>query len=303
MLDDADAGTLLAGSLSWSQLEPGHFEASREVADLGAVRVVRRAFKLGLRAQGELQPGKVLVGIVADSETKARWFGSEANSDDIAASGRSIDLCTSGPGSFYSATIDVNEFGDNSDYLPNAVASMSENGNAWLTRDPSTSEQLRRALKTILSSYKRMAETAPIAVRTKLHRTFVPLLALLLERADSAPTAPRSFTRRVAAVRVCEAYVRDHSDNSPTLIDLSVISGLRLRSLINAFQAVTGLSPMAFLKKQRLSGVRRVLQSADPDHTRIIDVAANWGFWHMGHFSADYHAMFGETPSDTLRGN
>ena len=294
--------TLLGGSLSWSQLEPGQFKARHEVADLGGIRIAHRTFNLALRAQGELQPGNVLAGIVADSETKVRWFGSEANSDDVAATGRSIDLCTSGPVSFYSATIDAHKFGEHSEYLRNAAAEMCESGKASLTRDPSTSEQFRRALKTILNTYKRMAGTVPIALRTKLQRTFVPLLALLLERAESSPTAPRSLTRRVAAVRVCEAYIREHAENSPTLADLSIISGLRLRSLINAFQAVTGLSPMAFLKKQRLGGVLRALQSADPDHTRIIDVAANWGFWHMGHFSSDYHAMFGETPSETLRG-
>jgi len=33
-----------------------------------------------------------------------------------------------------------------------------------------------------------------------------------------------------------------------------------LRSLINAFQAVTGFSPMAYFKRERLSGVRQALQ-------------------------------------------
>jgi AraC family transcriptional regulator, ethanolamine operon transcriptional activator len=34
--------------------------------------------------------------------------------------------------------------------------------------------------------------------------------------------------------------------------------------------------------------------------TRIIGVATDWGFWHMGHFARDYRAMFGESPSRTL---
>ncbi len=298
-----DAGTLLAGSLSWSQLEPGHFEARREVADLGAVRVVRRAFNLGLRAQGELQPGKVLVGIAADSETKARWFGSEADSDDIAATGRSIDLCTSGPGTFYSATIDVHELEHYSRDLRETVASIAEGCNACLVRDPALAARLRLHLRMMLSAYKQMAETAPVALRTSLERTFLSFLGLLLEHAQGETVRSRSLTRRVAAVRLCEAYVKEHIESNPTLLDLSVISGLRLRSLINAFQAVIGLSPMAYLKRTRLGNARRLLQHADKEHTRIIDVAANLGFWHMGHFAADYRAMFGETPSDTLRGN
>ena len=33
----------------------------------------------------------------------------------------------------------------------------------------------------------------------------------------------------------------------------------------------------------------------------VADVAASWGFWHLSHFAADYKAMFGELPSETLR--
>jgi AraC family transcriptional regulator, ethanolamine operon transcriptional activator len=111
----------------------------------------------------------------------------------------------------------------------------------------------------------------------------------------------RSVTRRVAAVRLCEEYVLQNVDSNPTLCDLSRISGLRLRSLINAFQAVTGMSPMAYLKRKRLQSVRQTLLLSEKGRTRIIDVAANCGFWHMGHFTSDYRATFGETPSETLR--
>lgn len=33
---------------------------------------------------------------------------------------------------------------------------------------------------------------------------------------------------------------------------------------------------------------------------RIIDVAADFGFWHMGHFGSDYRRTFGTTASQTL---
>ena len=94
--------------------------------------------------------------------------------------------------------------------------------------------------------------------------------------------------------------MHEHIDGTVTLLDLSEITGLRSRSLINAFEAATGFSPMDYLKRLRLSGVRRALQRADKQGTRIIDIASDWGFWHMGHFTNDYRAMFGETPSQTL---
>jgi AraC family transcriptional regulator, ethanolamine operon transcriptional activator len=93
--------------------------------------------------------------------------------------------------------------------------------------------------------------------------------------------------------------MREHTGETITLLDLCQVSQMRSRSLINAFEAIRGLSPMEYLKRLRLSGVRRALQLANKE-TRIIDIATDWGFWHMGHFSKYYQAMFGELPSQTL---
>ena len=35
--------------------------------------------------------------------------------------------------------------------------------------------------------------------------------------------------------------------------------------------------------------------------TKVQDIAARWGFWHLGHFVTDYRRMFGELPSQTLQ--
>jgi AraC family transcriptional regulator, ethanolamine operon transcriptional activator len=94
--------------------------------------------------------------------------------------------------------------------------------------------------------------------------------------------------------------MRENLDKSLTILDLSRLCRMRARSLINAFEAVTGYSPMDYLKKLRLSEVHRTLLRADASRTRIINVATDWGFWHMGHFARDYRAMFGESPSRTL---
>jgi AraC-like DNA-binding protein len=295
------ARALAPEGFSWSQLEPGQLHADQEVADLGAVQVVRLSFSLGLRAEGELPSGKRLIGTLGDSRMTARWFGVEGNGEHVATSRRAVDLCTHEASTFYYATIDERPLDNLSSGVCDAIASIDASSNGSLTHDRALARRLRVGMKTILEAYKRTAQGAPVSLRTKVDRLFTPLLALSLERGDTATAVPRSLTRRIAAVRACEAYVREHVESNPTLSDLTIVSGLRLRSLINAFQAVTGLSPMAYLKKTRLGNVRRMLQHADKERTRIIDVAANLGFWHMGHFTADYRAMFGETPSDTLR--
>jgi AraC family ethanolamine operon transcriptional activator len=36
---------------------------------------------------------------------------------------------------------------------------------------------------------------------------------------------------------------------------------------------------MAYIKIQRLNGVRRALKNADSDKTSVIELAYQWGFW------------------------
>jgi AraC-like DNA-binding protein len=58
---------------------------------------------------------------------------------------------------------------------------------------------------------------------------------------------------------------------------------------------------MAYLKVQRLHGVRRSLKLADPEISSVMAIANQFGFWSAGHFSRDYQKMFGELPSATIK--
>lgn len=72
-------------------------------------------------------------------------------------------------------------------------------------------------------------------------------------------------------------------------------------ALSYGFKEIFGMSPMAYLKIQRLNGVRRALKNADPDQKTVMQLAYEWGFGSLGHFSRDYQKMFGELPSETLK--
>ena len=68
-----------------------------------------------------------------------------------------------------------------------------------------------------------------------------------------------------------------------------------------AFVERFGLGPKAYYSAMRMQRVRAVLLAGGPS-VRIADVAARWGFWHMGKFARDYRALFGRLPSEDLRG-
>lgn len=72
------------------------------------------------------------------------------------------------------------------------------------------------------------------------------------------------------------------------------------RSLQYGFQEMLGMGPMAFVKVQRLHGIRRALIYTDPKPETVAQIAHQWGFLSPGHFTRDYKTMFGELPSETL---
>jgi AraC family ethanolamine operon transcriptional activator len=95
--------------------------------------------------------------------------------------------------------------------------------------------------------------------------------------------------------------MRSHIAEPITVADLCVELGVSRRTLQYSFQDVLGTNPVRFLRAMRLNGARRDLRAGTAPADSVQDIAARWGFWHMGHFVTDYKRMFGELPSETLR--
>jgi AraC-like DNA-binding protein len=293
-------GALVPESFAWTQMEPGLFKSAHRIVRIDAIRVGWHGSNLGFKLEARLKPNRFVIGILESGSTCARWFGTGMLEGHVAASGASIWLSTVGPSAFLSVTADARRLARDFPNSPDARILMESAGGMCLERNDFLAERLREYLRWLSRDSTKSLGVLPGTARAMAKRALLPLLADALTGREGVEWTP-SLNRRVAAVRVCEAYMREHLDKTVTLVDLSEISGLRLRSLINAFQAVTGFSPMAYFKRERLNGVRQALRRPRRARTRVIDVATAWGFWHMGHFTADYREMFGESPSETLR--
>jgi AraC-like DNA-binding protein len=60
-----------------------------------------------------------------------------------------------------------------------------------------------------------------------------------------------------------------------------------------------GMSPMQYLWLRRMNLARRELLRHD-SRTSVTAIAMNFGFWHLGRFAIEYHALFRELPSKTM---
>ncbi|KPQ08477.1 MAG: AraC family protein [Rhodobacteraceae bacterium HLUCCA12] len=101
-------------------------------------------------------------------------------------------------------------------------------------------------------------------------------------------------------VRRAEEYICANLDQPITIGDLVAAAGGSPRALFEGFRRFRGLAPMQFVRQQRLLRVRRMLMD-DASVQSVSAAALQWGFQHLGRFSADYATAFGETPSQTLK--
>jgi AraC family ethanolamine operon transcriptional activator len=117
---------------------------------------------------------------------------------------------------------------------------------------------------------------------------------------NTAPSHARPSPSRRQIVERAERLLRDRTEPLP-IAHLSLLVGVSERGLRNAFHAVRGMSPKRCVIHNRLNEVRRALRDPNPSRATVTDIATEFGFFELGRFAGRYKAVFGETPSETLR--
>jgi AraC-like DNA-binding protein len=125
--------------------------------------------------------------------------------------------------------------------------------------------------------------------------------SLLLQQPHSHSSLLRRPTDHCAPHLIHEAddFLQSNAAEAITVDDLARHLGISTRSVFAGFRRHLGVTPMRRLKDIRLARVREELLSANC--TVVTPVAMRWGFIHLGKFSNDYRARYGELPSETLK--
>lgn len=158
-----------------------------------------------------------------------------------------------------------------------------------------------------LAQYLRVAMddldwSAPLSnpITTRLFEQFV-MIGLLLAHPHNYSGALRRPQRWIAPgdVRRAVDFIEANLDEPIGLAEIVAASGIAARTLSLHFRRFCGTTPMRYLRRARLARVHEALQHAEPEEG-VTAIAMNWGFVHMGRFSAEYRRAFGELPSETL---
>jgi AraC family ethanolamine operon transcriptional activator len=125
------------------------------------------------------------------------------------------------------------------------------------------------------------------------------VLSCLFEEGAEHPRGPRSKRMKCLSSAI-EVLAHAGADNME-VPDLVAAVGVSRRTLENAFRDGLGVGPAAFLKSRRLQRLNRSLLRTESSSAAVAQLAREHGFTHQGQMAADYRALFGESPSITLR--
>jgi AraC family transcriptional regulator, ethanolamine operon transcriptional activator len=139
--------------------------------------------------------------------------------------------------------------------------------------------------------------------------TLRAFMASVFDRAEDGvfddPIAVKTATKQAIScvTRVLEssAPLIDRHVGRPQFSRARVIGRALERTLRNIFQEYFGVGPMRLLKVRQLREIRAALLAADPQHDTVTRVASRFGVWDFSLFARNYKALYGESPSETLR--
>ena len=133
--------------------------------------------------------------------------------------------------------------------------------------------------------------------------TIVKNLLFTLEHNHSARLITNDRAVLPKHVHKATEHIREHFSENLGIHDLVKLTGVSERCLFEGFKQNLSVSPMQFLMQVRLANVRdELLKKPFDDCGNITQVALNNGFTQLGRFSSYYKDMFGELPSQTVKG-
>jgi AraC-like DNA-binding protein len=138
-------------------------------------------------------------------------------------------------------------------------------------------------------------------VEEQLEQAMLDELLQLVAGPDCDWSRRQAASARSFIVEKCHRMTVSDAVNAPSVIDLCQRLRVSRRTVQNSFRSVAETTPVNYIRSIRLNGVRRELMSTAAAQMSIGDAAARWGFFHLSHFAAEYHELFGELPSQTAR--
>ncbi|MEX2124912.1 MAG: AraC family transcriptional regulator [Woeseia sp.] len=140
-------------------------------------------------------------------------------------------------------------------------------------------------------------------VAEAVEKSFLSVMRVsLLADSGRLPRSRHEFLTQVPAyIQRAEEFIRDNLQQDVRVEDIIGAAGVSMRTLYRGFEQHRGVTPMRWLRIQRLQLARRDLANVGESGDSVTDIINRYCAPNAGRFARDYRTLFGELPSETLR--
>jgi len=311
----------MPGSGTHTFLDPDHYEASLRRAQIEFIITCGAGFNARLTcaelhhlqlsrcAEGLPRIGYVslpsrlaCISFPANSDSLPRWRGAEMQAGDIMlhSLGDRLHQTTHGPSIWSLIILDPAELDHYSRTLFEKPLPLPPEG---LVLRPSKRDAAR--LRRLHAQACRLAETKPkFLAHSEVARAIEQdLIYALITCLTGAKVNEKAVAKRDHALVMIrfEEVLAEHLGRPLLMPELCELVGVGAQSLRLCCAEFLGTSATRYVLLRRLKEMRRALRGADPNVVDITELARRYGFTELGRFAGAYSAVFGESPSTTLR--
>lgn len=302
---EEQAASLREWDQVYEQMTPGRFVGGLHEMCFAGVQVFRESTNQAVHEAGAPWNGSRAIGVPVRMDGAAMFRGEPVDTEALVTLGAGDELDFYTPRGFeiFGLVVDEDALEAHARQVEHRDLAAALAGRGVFKPGTDRLSEFRRLLMSVMQSL----DVNPVALQYRQTQRVLAqsmlgaVVAVVADEAGAAKTASACAGRR-HVVDAAKSFMQSRIAEPITVADLCRELGVSRRTLQYSFQEVLGINPVAFLRAMRLNGVRRDLKSAARPADSVQDIAARWGFWHLGHFVTDYKRMFGELPSETLRG-
>ncbi|MCJ8507101.1 helix-turn-helix domain-containing protein [Rhizobium lemnae] len=289
--------------LDLMQMSPGRITYSLSALQLGMIQIFRERADKSLLKRGTSWPGSLVLSFVINAQGTGWLSGHEVDPQ--------ISLVVDGqflPEIVTPHSLDLVYVAINRAWLAAQLTTYGQDRLAgyirtspsiamWHDERPSFDPQFLR----LLSDFSAVQPMQLLPVASSVQNCVFDFLLTTLTSARKIEAVSDTNSKRIID-KARRLMFRDGAD-LPTVAEVAAHLGISRRHLQTCFNKSVGLTATEFIRAERLNMVRKALIEARLNNKNAVigDIAAQWGFWHLSRFAADYRDMFAELPSETLR--
>lgn len=293
-------------NLDFRLLSKGKFNASLSISTSEKFQVGRTKLNGKLQQVGLCPQGFVTIAIPANNENEFIWLNTKSTGQELLIFTDKGEIEGASFDDFDMFTISIEK-----EFLLQTIDSLGyKNAKKYFDGDEKRIPLIEPFLSNFhdkannyLSNSKQNYKSGIVSTGNVDILRFDDLFLTILEFIEgyNHKQTNSSLRKREIALNKAVEYINSTIHQTITISELCDYSRVSERTLQYAFLDRFQVTPKEYIIATKMHSIKGKLLIGNIGEIKVSDLAVDFGFWHMGKFSADYKNKYGELPSATLK--